>query len=76
MMNPNDLFQKWCKATFVAIPVLSAADRCAMVDTFDIHLVRQVTSGQFSPALQKSVINKASKRLKDWPRDGDNNYII
>jgi hypothetical protein len=75
-MNPDEVFFKWNKIECVATPVHAAAARCALVETLSFGALRQITSLSFSPRLQKSVINKAIKRLDEWPKDQDGNFIL
>ena len=75
-INPDSVFFKWNKIECVATPVHAAAKRCALVETLSFGALRQITSLHFSPPLQRSVINKASKRLNEWPKDHDGNFIV
>ena len=74
-MNPNSVFFKWDKVECEAKPIYGAVERCALVDTFDLGRLRQVASLAFSPGLQKSVISKAAKRLREWPKDANGNFV-
>lgn len=75
-MNPDSVFHRWDKVKYESIPIRAAAERCALVDTFDLGRLRQIDTVPFTPPLQKSVRNRASKRLREWPRDANGDFIL
>lgn len=75
-MHPSTIFQRYDTQEMAVKPINSAKERRIMVDQLDLHQLRQVVANGFSPRIQSSIVDKAAKRLKAWPKDDEGNFIL
>jgi len=72
----RDPFRKYNSLEDATRLVRSAKERIEMVDGFDLFKLKDVANNLLDIELQKSVRDRAIKRLSEWPRDSKGDLLL